>query len=453
MKNFKDYLDTEELKNIKPVAPKKKGFKDYLEEHEDKNLLTPGEELPIEDKLIFQVVEGAIQYKMLLDDTWNRLIEVEDLVGPRGDAGISGVSAKDINISIDADIVSWKYIDEDTLHPLISLHEVRKGSDTGQYIGVTGPLGPIGPQGEAGIAGPIGERGVIGPKGMQGKTGKSGKDGERGDKGVRGEKGETGLQGFKGEVGNQGVEGKIGVKGEIGERGEIGLQGLVGERGERGETGRVGVDGREVEIRNFRNQNVIEWKYVDEDEWTFLIDLKISMGVDGRYEEGVIVGPSGDRGIDGLAGLPGKDIEMQVAEGNLLQYRVIGAELWITLIDIDTLTPGGEGITIKDDGEFLGAGVSEINFLTDGEINVVGNVATITLGEEMKYTVLLDFDGDYIYKGEAVPGSSGVGETELIWRISRTYIDPVTEDIDIKWANGTILFDKQFSIHLTYSYS
>jgi hypothetical protein len=65
------------------------------------------------------------------------------------------------------------------------------------------------------------------------------------------------------------------------------------------------------------------------------------------------------------------------------------------------------------------------------------------------YAKQIDFIDDYIYKGEAVPGSLASAPA---WRISKTYID-VSDDITITWAGGTSAFNKVWDNHLILTYS
>ena len=274
-----------------------------------------------------------------------------------------------------------------------------------------------------------------------------------------------GPEGPQGAVGPQGPQGPAGKDGKDGRDGKQGKQGVKGPHGPAGKDGRDGTDGREVELKS--ENKIVYWKYVDETEWKILIDFSKKSEKDrfkeildkSKPEESsnfMTFGAGPIIGRDGMPGPPGPAVEMQVNSENVLQYRVVGDTEWIDLIDLDSITPEvppGEGITIAKNGLELGSGINKLDFLSDGEIVVAGSVATITLGEDMKYTVLLDFVDDYIYKGEAVPGSAGTDEASSIWRISRTFIDPITDDIDILWADGVITFDKIWENHLTYSYS
>ena len=365
-----------------------------------------------------------------------------------------------------------------------------KKGDTGNS-GKEGKDGLNGTDGISGRDGKSGKNGLDGKDGSQGKTGRAGKTGATGKDGKDGRDGKTGSQGLQGPPGQtvqlkediqilegpagqsgidgtDGKDGKDGLDGKEGQEGLRGKQGIPGIDGRSGKDGKDGKDGREVELK--AEGQKFFWKYTDELEWKFLVDFEKKSSELDRFKE-IMKKSSADDPEDyghnimpmvpgysvGAPGPAGAGVEM-TAIGNILYWRNIGSADWIFLFDLDSLIPDvppGEGITIAKNTIELGSGISKLDFLSDGEIVVNGNVATITLGEDMKYTVLLDFvdGGDYIYKGEAVPGSSGTDEASAIWRISRTYIDPVTDDIDILWADGVITFDKIWSNHLTYTYS
>lgn len=346
--------------------------------------------------------------------------------------------------------------------------------------GKSGKDGTNGTDGKDGLQGRAGRVGKTGPKGIDGRDGKDGKNGAQGPKGEPGPPGKSTFikedtvmtEGPIGPSGQDGVDGKDGIDGKDGHDGKDGRDGVDGRRGPVGLDGRDGKDGREIEMKS--EHGAIYWKYVDEIEWDILIDLSKKTekdrfkdildkaGIDDEdkplnFPQAPMLagGMRGAPGAPGVAGEDGPGVEMK-EENGIIYWRQEGDTDWIELVDLSTIipdTPPGEGISISKNNELLGSGISSLDFLSDGEITVVNGVATITLGEDMKYTALLDFAEDYIYKGEAVPGSAGANESNAIWRISRTYIDPVTDDIDIMWADGVITFDKIWDNHLTYTYS
>ena len=408
-------------------------------------------------------------------------------IGPAGKDGINGKDGRDGKNGKDG-------------RPGRDGKDGKNGLDgTDGKPGKDGKIGPQGPKGEPGKDGKMGPPGRDGKDGKNGKDGRDGKEGKQGPRGIRGERGLRGLpgkdgkdgspgpqgppgrevilgegitiiEGKRGRDGLDGAPGKIGPPGRDGKNGKDGKDGKDGRPGKQGKTGppgRDGKDGREIELRN--KSGIISWRYKGEDVWEDLLDLTKKTEKDKirdivkNLEKNDPLPSKSTYGFNQFPMLPGMSIgapgpagpgvEMQVTDENILQWRTIGTSNWINLIDLDTLSsgaPAGEGITISDDGVELGSGISKLNFLTDGEISISNGVANITLGEDMKYTKLVDFDGDYIYKGEANPGTS---ETDSTWRISRTYIDPITDDIEEKWAEGVISFDKIWNDRLTYNYS
>ncbi|MDA3941866.1 MAG: hypothetical protein PF693_21565 [Spirochaetia bacterium] len=369
--------------------------------------------------------------------------------------------------------------------------KIGKIGKTGKSI--IGPAGKDGLDGKS-ITGPAGKNGksITGPAGKDGKIGKPGKSitgpaGKDGHDGVDGKSitGPVGKDGIDGKDGRDGIDGKTGkdgrevilkedlqivegrsgkdgIDGKDGRDGKTGKDGHDGKDGEKGKRGKHGKDGKEIEFKS--KWKIIYWRYVGDTEWIELLDLSKKSDKDKMKD----MAQADDKatasytGFDsypmlpgisiGASGPAGAGVEMQI-DGSILQWRPIGSTTWIDLIDLSTIvpdTPPGEGITIADDGVDIGTGISKIDFLTDGEIVVNGGTATVTLGEEMKYTSIVDFDGDYIYKGEAASGSL---ETSAVWRVSRIYINPTTDDIDTRWAGGTITFDKIWTNHLGFTYS
>jgi hypothetical protein len=69
-------------------------------------------------------------------------------------------------------------------------------------------------------------------------------------------------------------------------------------------------------------------------------------------------------------------------------------------------------------------------------------------GDELPYSKRVDFVDNFIYIGEAEPGSS---ETDPIWRIKRTEIIN-DEDMITVWADGDGLFNNIWSMRLSATY-
>lgn len=424
MEKFKDFVDKKEKNKPKKIV--KTPFKDFVTEREDVSFSFTNE-----DTKLFFAKEGFIHYKSEKND-YVQLFEIDDLK-----EGFVFVKALENKIEWKyTDEKIWRlsdYIDSNTTMVEDGFIEYRSGDD---WCKIT-----------------ILDEYYI-------EAGRSGKDGADGTDGI----------GIAGQDGRDGTDGKDGVDGKS-------IQGRKGDKGDPGKTikgkdgtdGKDGSDGRAIELKS--KDKKIYRRYIGDKEWILLLDLnkksdkeKLKDITDkAKPDEANEVGfGKTDYGLEQYPMLPGISIgapgpagagtEMQI-DGNILQWRPIGTTVWIDLIDLSTIvpeTPPGEGITISDDGVELGTGISSLNFLTDGAIEVAGGVATITLGEEMKYTSIVDFDGDYIYKGEADPGSA---EGAAVWRVSRVYINPVTDDIDTRWAGGTFAFDKIWTGHLSFTYS
>jgi len=88
------------------------------------------------------------------------------------------------------------------------------------------------------------------------------------------------------------------------------------------------------------------------------------------------------------------------------------------------------------------------NFLdsTDDTVQKVLDKVNQIEDSSMAYSKKIDFIGDYIYKGEAVPGSV---TSAPVWRISRTYLDPNDGDVTVLWADGVSTFTKIWDNHIT----
>jgi hypothetical protein len=67
---------------------------------------------------------------------------------------------------------------------------------------------------------------------------------------------------------------------------------------------------------------------------------------------------------------------------------------------------------------------------------------------EVQYNRLIDTEGQFIYIGEAVPGTA---TSESKWRIKRVN-QQAGDDYEIIWANGAADFDKIWDNRLTLTY-
>ena len=210
--------------------------------------------------------------------------------------------------------------------------------------------GPPGPPGDAGA--PSRRRG---PPGDTGSQGIQGPQGPEGPEGAQGPKGDTGPQGIQGPIGSQGPKGPEGPKGPIGESikldvnnkilrysygsspiytnlydldnlkgiqgedGIIGPQGPPGPRGIQGEDGPQGPPGNDVKIE-VRNKILTLISGEDEKE---LLDLSLIKGTIG---------------IQGEAGVDGKNINLQLSEDNeFIQWQNVGDMYWNNLINLNKI--------------------------------------------------------------------------------------------------------------------
>lgn len=305
--------------------------------------------------------------------------------------------------------------------------------------GAPGPIGEQGVQGVQGERGEKGERGDTGATGPQGDIGKTGITGPKGDKGDKGDKGERGEQGIKGDKGDTGVRGE---KGERGERGEAGVRGRDGQRGAKGDKGSKGDKG--------------------------------DPGRDGlrgeRGEQG-IPGVAGRDGKDGAKGDPGtpapdyrEEFEQALAQFNerLTENKATvdkNIQNQIDRINRSLSTLGGGGsYKILDNADVDKTRLSSVvgdsiliydpnkkKFVVESFVNILDRLKADL---EVQYNRLIDTVDNFIYIGEALPGS---GTSEAKWRIKR--VDQQTgDDYEIIWADGTAEFTKVWDDRLTLTY-
>ena len=69
--------------------------------------------------------------------------------------------------------------------------------------------------------------------------------------------------------------------------------------------------------------------------------------------------------------------------------------------------------------------------------------------DEMPYAKRVDFEGDIIYRGEAVPGTAN---SDSLWRVRRIEVSPVDGDVDEKWAGGEATFVHSWDDRYTLEY-
>lgn len=107
-------------------------------------------------------------------------------------------SAEPIELAVVDDAIRWKRESETTWTTLVNLADL---------------IGPKGDKGDTGATGPQGEKGDTGATGPQGEKGDTGATGAKGDKGDKGDRGATGAKGDKGDTGPAGADGHTPVKG------------------------------------------------------------------------------------------------------------------------------------------------------------------------------------------------------------------------------------------------
>ena len=160
------------------------------------------------------------------------------------------------------------------------------------------------------LRGASGENGKDGINGVDGKDGKNGTNGENGKDGVNGTDGKNGVNGTDGK---DGLDGKDGIDGKDGTDGKDGIN---------GKDGVDGINAKNIEVQ--RTETHIQWRYEGE-EWQNLVAIAD------------IEGPAGQNGTDG-------------ANGNTLQWRYVGDEIWLNLYDLTALkgADGRDGTDGKD---------------------------------------------------------------------------------------------------------
>lgn len=344
--------------------------------------------------------------------------------------------------------------------------------------GPMGHEGRQGPPGPVGKTGPMGLQGLVGPRGEKGEKGDTGSQGPQGDvgkTGERGEKGSDGIDGAKGDVGPEGPQGKTGPIGPKGERGADGIAGALGPVGEKGDTGDTGLRGEKGE--------------------------KGDTGPVGPRGE---KGERGDTGAQGPAGKDGKDgqdadkkeIEEQI---NTLfedaktyldsQQKQLHESLDATqlqdLTEFKTKLTKEVSDTIEKHKKFIdtqisnkwasSAGGGSVNILQMDDVKfqkrheVEGDailifdavskkfqsesfndiIERLQVGMEVQYDRLVDTDGDFVYIGEAAPGSA---RDAAAWRIKRVY-ELAGDDVEIIWANNTANTELVWDDRATYEYN
>ena len=325
---------------------------------------------------------------------------------------------------------------------------------------IQGPMGPQGLKGDKGVKGDKGDKGVKGDKGDTGLRGEKGERGEQGLQGIqgdpgrrgdKGEQGETGPQGIQGIAGPAGKNGINGLKGEKGDTGKTGPKGNTGKTGDRGETGAQGDAGRTGDM-----------------------GLQGVQGIQGgpgpRGPQGEIgpQGPKGDAGEKGEQGDPGvapdyrEDFEAalkQLNERASENQSTINKNVERQLQRLSSMTSTSGGIShVMQASDVKSVRLKNIvvdsilvfdptrkQFVVQSFIDVLDRIKADL---EIQYNRLIDTVGNYIYIGEALPGSA---TSDAKWRIKRVD-QQAGDDYNIIWAESSADFDKIWDDRLTLTY-
>jgi len=317
----------------------------------------------------------------------------------------------------------------------------RDGADGQQGpIGDQGEKGDTGPRGETGQSGEQGETGLQGVQGEQGEKGDTGPQGESGGQGPQGDRGDVGAQGQKGEKGEAGVAGPKGDAGEKGDRGEIGPAGPAGEQGLKGDKGEAGKDGADVDRKEID-------KYVNElfDSMHQQLDKK-----QVELNEALDVNQTNE--LEEFK----KKITKLVSDNIQKHKNMIDAK--VSSRDWASSAGGGSvNILQMDDVEFkkrhqvegdaiLIFDETKQKFISESFNDIIER---LQVGMEVQYDRLVDTEGDFIYIGEAVPGTE---RSAPAWRIKRVY-ELAGDDIEIIWANNTANTELVWDNRTSYEYN
>lgn len=338
--------------------------------------------------------------------------------------------------------------------------------------GDIGPRGPIGEQGPRGYMGPVGENGSRGPQGPQGEQGETGQTGEKGEQGETGPQGEIGPQGVQGERGEKGDQGLQGIQGPIGPAGGLGSQGakgdkgdtgLSGEKGDKGEAGPVGPVGPQGEKGDRGDTGPQGPKGEAGKDGADADSNEIKEQINSLFEDAKSY-------LDSQQ----KSLQEQLDATQLQDLTKFKAELTKQVSDtiekhkkfVDTQistkwasSAGGGSVNIlqMDDVEFkkrhqvegdaiLIFDETKKKFVSESFNDIIER---LQVGMEVQYDRLVDTDGDYVYIGEATPGSA---RDAAAWRIKRVY-EFAGEDIEIIWANNTANTELVWNDRATYEYN
>lgn len=211
---------------------------------------------------------------------------------------------------------------------------------------------------------------------------------------------EARLSQFKGPQGEKGDTGETGEKGDKGDQGEIGQRGSRGEKGDKGDQGEKGEKGDTGPLPDVKP--IIDDFSLEFQRWQANVNKSLAS-----------IGGGGAVRLLSLSDVKTQSIRT-VAENAVLIYDPVQKL-------------------------FVAENLSTI-------------LQRIRVDLEVQYNKLVDTEGDFIYIGEADPGTA---TTEAKWRIKR--IEEISgaagDDYNILWASGTSDFDKIWDDRATLVYS
>ena len=167
------------------------------------------------------------------------------------------------------------------------------------------------------------------------------------------------------------------------------------------------------------------------------LSIKGEQGLQGVRGDSGLEGLSGTQGVQGEAG-PRGPMPRHQFDGNRIRFEQEEGTWgkWITIIAPSSSNNVGLGSPNPRDIIGLADYIAE-------QVNILSTV---------EYTRLIDTEDNIKYIGEA---DAGTDTASALWRIKRAefMIDPDTDDIEIKWAEGTTAFTNTWDDRATYTYS
>lgn len=321
-----------------------------------------------------RVADGYIQWQHQGEATWQNLVLLADLTGAKGadgqqgKDGADGTDGREIELRLNQGYIQWHYKGEENWQDLVALSAI-----TGPK-GIDGQLGSDGRevllQYEGGYIqwryeDETAWQNLLQITNLSAPSGADGADGREIELKVEGDfiqwryledpswrdlislASITGPPGSKGQAGKDGREIELNTTGDYVQWRYLGdlewqnlilLADLIGPAGADGSKGKDGLDGkagREIELR--QESGFVEWRYLGDVDWQKLISLADITGQ---------AGTDGTNGQDGLAGIDGREIELQQAEG-FIQWRYLGDSSWQNLLALADIT-GAAGKDGKD---------------------------------------------------------------------------------------------------------